>query len=45
METQRKEVETELDRGLIAFLGTITAWLTAAFIVGNVLIWASNLQI
>ncbi len=27
METERQEVETEVDRGLIAFLETLTAWI------------------
>ena len=27
METERQEVETEVDRGVIAFLETLTAWI------------------
>ena len=45
MATKREEVETEVDRGVIAFLGTLTVWLVAAGIVFIVLTFVSNLEI
>ena len=33
MEPKREEVETEVDRGVIAFLETITAWIIIGFFI------------
>ena len=33
MATKREEVETEVDRGVIAFLETITAWIIIGFFI------------
>jgi hypothetical protein len=43
METQRKEVETEVDRGLTSFLATITAIFLAFIIVFNIVIFISEI--
>jgi len=40
-----EEYHSEVDRGLVAFLGTITEWIVAAGIVFIVLAFASNLDI
>ena len=45
MATKREEVETEVDRGVIAFLETFTIWIVAAGIVFTVLAFVNNLDI
>ena len=45
MATKREEVETEVDRGVIAFLVTLTTWIVAAGIVITILAAVNNLEI
>ena len=40
-----EEYHSEVDKGLIAFLGTITVWIMAAGIVFTVLAFVNNLDI
>ena len=39
-----EEYHSEVDKGLIAFLGTLTEWIIAAGIVFIVLAFVSNLE-
>ena len=40
-----EEYHSEVDKGLVAFLGTLTEWIVAAGIVFSVLAFVSNLDI
>ena len=43
-EDEEEEYHSEVDKGLIAFLGTLTEWIIAAGIVFIVLAFVSNLE-